>query len=199
METEGACNLDPRVKRTREMLLRAFEGLLETKSLQAISVQDIADRSTLNRATFYDHYTDKFALFQDLIGEKFRSAFMARMAERPAQCPHGIRALIETVCDFLAGFPSRCQEFQRQAGPLIESTIRERLREFLVAGALRDCPARDRANAELRATLAAWAICGAATEWQRQQTQSRDDFVDAVLPIVLPIMGIEPAGAPASH
>ncbi len=42
-----------------------FEELLGTKSLQAISVQDIAERSTLNRATFYDHYTDKFALFQD--------------------------------------------------------------------------------------------------------------------------------------
>lgn len=191
MEIETTCNIDPRVKRTREMLLRAFEQLLTEKSLQAISVQDIAERSTLNRATFYDHYTDKFALFQDLIGEKFRNAFSKRMAESPAQCPHAIRALVETVCDFLGGFPSRCQEFQRQAGPLVESTIRDRLRELLVAGALRTCPARDKANAELRATLAAWAICGAATEWQRQQTQSRDAFVDAVLPIVLPIMGLK--------
>lgn len=197
METEGICNMDPRVKRTREMLLRAFEELLETKSLQAISVQDIAERSTLNRATFYDHYTDKFALYQDLIGEKFRSAFMTRMAERPAQCPHAIRALIETVCDFLAGFPSRCQEFQRQAGPLVESTIRARLQEFLVAGALRTCPERDRANAELRASLAAWAICGAATEWQRHQARSRDEFVDAVLPIVLPIVGLSAASTEA--
>ncbi len=102
------------------------------------------------------------------------------------------------MCDFLAGFPSRCQEFQRQAGPLIDPH-RAKAARISRRGALRDCPARDRANAELRATLAAWGICGAATEWQRQQTQSRDEFVDAVLPIVLPIMGLDPAGATGSH
>ena len=188
METGTDRQLDPRVKRTREMLLRAFEELLCTKPLQEISVQDIADRSTLNRATFYDHYTDKFALFRDLIGDRFDRAFRERMAGRPAQCPHAIRALIETVCEFFADFSAQCQEFQRQAAPLVESTIRARLRDFLVEGAVSSCAEQERASTELRATMATWAICGAATEWQRDQTQSRDEFVNAVLPIVLPLL-----------
>ena len=53
--------LDPRVKRTRGLLLKSFGDLLAEKSFDAITVQDIAERSTINRATFYAHYVDKYA------------------------------------------------------------------------------------------------------------------------------------------
>jgi hypothetical protein len=43
---------DPRVKRTRQLLQRAFVDLIHEKSFEAITVQDIAERATLNRATF---------------------------------------------------------------------------------------------------------------------------------------------------
>ncbi|MBI4304912.1 MAG: TetR family transcriptional regulator, partial [Chloroflexi bacterium] len=44
---------DPRVKRTRKLLHDAFDSLLSEKSFEAITVQDIAERATVNRATFY--------------------------------------------------------------------------------------------------------------------------------------------------
>lgn len=61
-----AINLsDPRVKRTRQALLQAFVALLEEKqNFHSISVQDIAERATVNRATFYDHFEDKYALLE---------------------------------------------------------------------------------------------------------------------------------------
>ena len=44
---------DPRVKRTRQLLLQAFWALLEEKqNIHSISVQEIAERATVNRATF---------------------------------------------------------------------------------------------------------------------------------------------------
>lgn len=53
---------DPRVKRTRQLLMQAFMELLkEKKDISSISVQDIAERATLNRATFYAHFEDKYA------------------------------------------------------------------------------------------------------------------------------------------
>jgi AcrR family transcriptional regulator len=51
--------LDPRVVRTRQMLRDALVSLIAEKGFDAITVQDIADRATLNRATFYLHYQDK--------------------------------------------------------------------------------------------------------------------------------------------
>lgn len=51
--------IDPRVKRTRQLLRQALMDLIPEKGYHAITIQDIADRATLNRATFYLHYRDK--------------------------------------------------------------------------------------------------------------------------------------------
>ncbi len=78
--TAELLKIDPRIRRTRQMLFKAFQDLLGEKTFDQISVQDLAERSTLNRATFYDHFTDKFALLEAMIGERFSTLIEARMA-----------------------------------------------------------------------------------------------------------------------
>ncbi|MEZ4668688.1 MAG: TetR/AcrR family transcriptional regulator [Anaerolineae bacterium] len=51
--------LDPRIVRTRQLLRTALLQLIHERGLEAVNVQDITERATLNRATFYLHYTDK--------------------------------------------------------------------------------------------------------------------------------------------
>ena len=57
---------DPRILRSRRMLMESLERLLKKKEFDDISVQEIADEATLNRATFYLHYADKNALLQSM-------------------------------------------------------------------------------------------------------------------------------------
>lgn len=52
---------DPRIRRTRQLLQSALQTLMQTRSFDEIAVQDITEAATVNRATFYDHYTDKYA------------------------------------------------------------------------------------------------------------------------------------------
>ncbi|MGE5702630.1 MAG: TetR/AcrR family transcriptional regulator [Clostridia bacterium] len=59
--------MDPRVKRTREMLWNALISLLREKEYSKISVQEIAERATLNRTTFYLHFYSK----DDLLEQSF--------------------------------------------------------------------------------------------------------------------------------
>lgn len=56
--------MDIRTKRTRAMLVKAFEQLSEEKSLQDISVSEICELSTVRRGTFYRHFDDKYAFFR---------------------------------------------------------------------------------------------------------------------------------------
>src|SRR5260370_114076 len=72
---------DPRVKRTRKLLQDALLELLAEKSFDAITVQDIAERSTINRATFYAHFVDKYELFASYNREWFRQALFNRLPE----------------------------------------------------------------------------------------------------------------------
>ena len=95
--------LDPRIRRTRQMLFKAFQDLLAEKTFELITVQDIAERSTLNRATFYDHFTDKFALLEAMMGERFRTLIAARMAGNEGTCEE----IIKTADSCGVRFPGR--------------------------------------------------------------------------------------------
>jgi len=62
-------SVDPRVSRTKELFENALLDLMEEKEYNKITVQEIAKRSTLNRATFYLHYYDKEELLQTYLDD----------------------------------------------------------------------------------------------------------------------------------
>ena len=66
---EPAESLDPRVLRTRRLLRQALVELVAEQDFESITVQDITDRATLNRATLYLHYQDKYDLLEDVFHE----------------------------------------------------------------------------------------------------------------------------------
>jgi AcrR family transcriptional regulator len=55
--------IDRRVQRTRDRLGDALVGLMQEKSFDAITVQEVLDRAGVGRSTFYAHYRDKLDLF----------------------------------------------------------------------------------------------------------------------------------------
>jgi AcrR family transcriptional regulator len=187
--------LDPRIKRTRQLLHRAFSELLSEKTFEEITVNDIAERSTVNRATFYDHFPDKFALLEDIIADSFQAMLEARMAGSIGTCPESVKQLIRAVCDFFADMASRCQKHQRQFTPVAESKIKSLLRDFLLIGLHETIPEASKSELGLRATMASWAICGAALEWSHAKTASLEAFADAVFSLVSTTLQIHTSGS----
>src|SRR6266849_5056183 len=66
---------DPRVLRTRHLLLQAFSDLYSEKGFHAMTVQDITDRARVNRGTFYSHFEDKPAILQEALFELLWQGF----------------------------------------------------------------------------------------------------------------------------
>ena len=152
--------MDPRVLRSRRMLMEALEKLLNRKEFGEISIQEIADEATLNRATFYLHYPDKNSLLQAMTAERFRD-LIARRGLSFSDCDGALRAIALGVCDYLAentGCPTQLVKMSLEGSiiPVVESMFREGAAKHPVA------PATD---PELLATTAAWAIFGAAQRW----------------------------------
>ncbi|RYD64162.1 MAG: TetR/AcrR family transcriptional regulator [Verrucomicrobiaceae bacterium] len=176
--------LDPRVKRTRKMLFQALQELLEEKGFGAISMQDIAERSTLNRGTIYLHYKDKFALLEALIEEKFSTLLEARMKGSSGGCPAALRQLILAVSDFFGHVGCGCETHRGLFEPLVETAVRGVVRTFLLKGLEHSAKTLSRTDAELRATAASWAICGTVLEWSRTRSITADELADAVQPLV---------------
>jgi AcrR family transcriptional regulator len=177
-------NLDPRIRRTRVLLQQALGKLLETKEFDKISVQDIAEAATVNRATFYDHYTDKFDLLECMVGARFGELLAARGVRFDGGCSSALRAMVQGVCDYLATAPGA--ECVRQL-PHMEAAVIAVVRNMLLKGFTLHPPAAGISPEMLAATLS-WAIYGAAKEWLRTPGHGlADAVVDQVMQLVQPV------------
>jgi AcrR family transcriptional regulator len=176
--------VDPRIRRTRVLLQQALAKLLETKEFDKISVQDIAEAATVNRATFYDHYTDKFSLLECMVGSRFGELLAARGVRFEGGCSSALRAIVQGVCDYLATAPGA--ECVRQL-PHMEAAVIAVVRNMLLKGFTLHPPAAGVSPEMLAATLS-WAIYGAAKEWLRTPGRAPSDaVVDQVMRLVQPI------------
>jgi AcrR family transcriptional regulator len=151
---------DPRIQRSRRMLMEALARLLIKKEFEDVSVQEIAHEATLNRATFYLHYSDKNALLQAMTESRFRD-LIQRRAITFIDCKGALRAIALGVCDYLAestGCPTRLSRMALEGSiiPIVECMFKAGLANHGLAPG---------ADAELLATTAAWAVFGAARRW----------------------------------
>ena len=100
--------LDPRVRRTRSLILQSFKSLLTEKNFESISVQDVTDKAQINRATFYAHFQDKYALLDYSITQMFREEIEKRTLNVCHYSPDNLRNLIMAVGDFLSRLHHDC-------------------------------------------------------------------------------------------
>jgi AcrR family transcriptional regulator len=161
LQTESTAETtDPRIVRSRHMLLEALAKLLIHKSFDDISIQEIADEATLNRATFYLHYPDKNALLQAMAAERF-GELIAHRGLSFTDCDGALRAIALGVCDYLAetpGCPGQLAKMPLEGSiiPVVEDMFRKGAADHAMAPGV---------DPELLATTAAWAIFGAARQW----------------------------------
>lgn len=142
------------------MLMNALAKLLTQKEFDKISVQEIADEATLNRATFYLHYQDKPALLQAMTETRFRS-LIDRRGISFTNCEGALRAIALGVCDYLTEV-TNCPvkgallPLEGSIIPVIEGMFKEGLERHGSAPGV---------DVALLATTTAWAVFGAARLW----------------------------------
>lgn len=166
LQIEATEATDPRILRSRRMLMDALVKLLHIKEFDDLSIQEIADEATLNRATFYLHYPDKNALLQAATAARFRE-LIAHRGLSFTNCDGALRAIALGVCDYLSettGCPSQLIKMPLEGSiiPVIEGMFLEGASHHEIM------PGVDPA---LLASTAAWAVFGAARRWF--QTKNR--------------------------
>lgn len=176
---------DPRIRRTRHLLQESLRKLMETRSFDEIAVQDIAEEATVNRATFYDHYADKYALLEAMIAGGFHKLLAERQVQYQVGCPSAARAIILATCDYLEQRSPGQSAFQ----PLIDAAIVAAIRRVILAGLANGSVGAPEATAEIAAAAASWAVYGAAKEWFRNSSRlPAEQIVPVIVRIVAPIL-----------
>jgi AcrR family transcriptional regulator len=192
---KGEETVDPRVRRTRSALHCALVSLLKQKDFDKISVQDIAEEAGLNRATFYDHYPDKFALLEAMVGSCFNDLLRERNVVFDGGCASALKATVLGVCDYLAAMPRLDCERRSQMERHLELAVISIVRKTILYG-LEQHPTAPPIAPEMIAATASWAIYGAAKEWLRTPNRpSSESAADAILALVVPIVSLGTATA----
>jgi AcrR family transcriptional regulator len=180
--------IDPRIKRTRELLVRAFNELVEEKGHSGLTVQEIAERATINRATFYAHFRDQYELFDYAISEAFREELLRRLPVSPELSEENLKVLIVAVCDYLEGLNTACSWSDRRFRPLIEARVQAELYELLL-GWIEVLPQRINVKPttpEVVASVVSWAIFGAGLQWSRNEaSRSAEETADQILSVIV--------------
>lgn len=172
--------LDPRVKRTRNLILTSFQSLLTEKGFESVSVQDVTNKAEINRVTFYAHFSDKYELLDYTVQKAFMSEVEKRNLNMCSYSPDNLRNLILIVCEFLITLHSRCAQPHEQFESLVEGTFKKHLFELLSRW-LKE----SKLPTELPATVATWAIYGLATHYSHlKKRPALETFVDEAFPLV---------------
>ena len=174
--------LDPRVIRTRGLILRSFEDLLTSKGFETISVQDVTDKAQVNRATFYAHFQDKYALLDYSIGQMFKQEIEKRTLNACHYSPDNLRNLILAVCEFLSNIHNECAQPHQQFESLVEGTIKKIIFDLLSYWLKQT---KSKVSTDIPATVATWAIYGLASLYSHNKKRpALEKFVDEALPLV---------------
>jgi len=180
---------DPRMRRTRQLLQGALRTLMQTKSFDEIAVQDITEAATVNRATFYDHYTDKYALLESMVAGGFHQLLHERNVSYDGSCPSAVNAVIMATCDYLtATHAGNACRRQSAFEPLVEAAMTAAIRRVLMAGMPKSASVAD-LPPEVVATAASWAIYGAVKEWfNTPQRPSAEYVVPRIMQLIIPML-----------
>lgn len=116
--------MDPRIARTRRSLRDALFALTRERTLDEISISDIAEAAGINRSTYYQHYSDKDTLLAEALDDAIDDAIGP---ERPLDETIGARILLE----YLQHVEENAALYRKLLGEGGSATVQDRMSQRL--------------------------------------------------------------------
>lgn len=116
---------------TRNLIVQAFFELMNEKSFENITIQNITERAQINRATFYAHFQDKFELLDEIVGDS-----AMKLIEKHTQGVYEfnkeqIENLFYAVYEYLQQIKAKCHSSYQTNILLLRSHMLDALTKYL--------------------------------------------------------------------
>ena len=176
---------DPRVLRTRKLLIDSFVSIMNQKKIESITIKDITDEATVNRATFYAHFQDKYDLMDAVISETVLENIEKRINSTEVLNEQTITKLFLIVTEYLLLAESECKiNIETYRSP-VEQRIKQILEMVLLTGYRNKYPKEDVKTLEISSAFLAWGIHGAAVHWKTHSNKSGEQYIKDALPFIM--------------
>lgn len=178
-------HVDPRVVRTRRLLIDALVSLMAEHTYDTITITQITARATVNRATFYAHFADKRELSEAMVRENF-GRVLDHMADTTTDDLAALLgSLFRAAVHHRNSIHANCQSQRHTSDELrlfeamMESEIRLQLRERVHDWFSRQTEPADehpQGRCMLLASLISAALYAAVIEWSSRKDNTETDI-----------------------
>jgi AcrR family transcriptional regulator len=173
---------DPRVLRTRKLIMDAFIELSGKTEFKDITIKDITTEAMINRATFYYHFEDIYDLLEKVLSEVLLVNLNYDFYQNDELNEETFVTIFESITNFQKSLSSRCH---RGYEDTIARIIREQLEIIFYKMLLKQNKKEKDEALKLTAVLLGWGVYGVSVEWRRgSQKTSPKEFIKLAIPYI---------------
>lgn len=173
---------DPRILRTRKLIMDSFIELSGKKEFKDITVKDITTEAMINRATFYYHFEDIYDLLEKVLSEVLLINLSGNDLEKDELNEETIISIFIAITNFQRSLSNRCH---RGYEDTIARIIREQLEIIFYKMLLKQNTATETEGLKLSAVMLSWGIYGASVEWRRNNDKAPEEFIKSAIPFIM--------------
>lgn len=166
-------NEDPRVSRTRRLILDSFIRISERKDFEEITVKNITEEAMINRATFYYHFHDIYDLLDKALQEIASINLNYQEFKDLSLNEEFIEKILLSISIYQKSISARCHSGYEET---IARFMRDQL-EFIFFNKL--SATHDKIEARYKSIMISWSIYGISTECLNSDT-NLDNLIKSV-------------------
>jgi len=173
---------DPRVVRTRKLIMDSFIELSSKKEFKDITIKDITTEAMINRATFYYHFEDIYDLLKKVLSEVLSINIDWMIIEESELNEESMTHIFQAITNFQVSLSSRCHRGYEET---ISKIIRDQLEIIFYKLLLKQNKREEDEALKLTALVLSWGLYGASLEWRRNSRTPPEEFIKPAIPKIL--------------
>lgn len=183
--------IDPRILRTRKLLMDAFIKLILKKNFKDITIKDITDEATVNRATLYSHFHDKYDLLDVVIKEAVIDSTFKNLDYLDKLNKETYVTIFLALADFHtetmenSHLSPQCSGSYEAFSTMVEQKIKIHLENLFFSLLLKQQSNRDPEALRVGAVILSNGIYAASVDWKKNGSSSAEQYIEKALPFLV--------------
>ncbi|MFJ7727365.1 TetR/AcrR family transcriptional regulator [Neobacillus sp. NPDC097160] len=174
---------DPRILRTRKLIMDSFIELSGKKEFKDITVKDITTEAMINRATFYYHFEDIYDLLEKVLSEVLLINLNGNSFDQNELNEEWIISIFIAITNFHRSLSNRCHRGYEET---IARIIREQLEIIFYKMLVKQNTTEDEQALKVISVMLSWGIYGASVEWRKSsKTIPPEEFIKSTIPYIM--------------
>ncbi|MBE5103378.1 TetR/AcrR family transcriptional regulator [Priestia aryabhattai] len=183
--------VDPRILRTRRLLMDSFITLTFKKDFKDITIKDITDEATVNRATLYSHFNDKYDLMDAVIKEIILEKIIKSLNHHDKLNEETIVRIFLALTNFHTevtkqlNLNTQCRRSYESFSTIIEQKIKMELEKLFYSLLLKQQAELESEVLKMGAVILSGGIYGASVDWKNNGSLSAEQYIKKALPFIV--------------